>query len=70
MRANELLAKAIEIREAAGKVSQPALRSELLSLADRFDALALGSRPGGTEGLVGPTGIRPDDDRSPSLEPA
>ena len=41
MHAQDLLAKALEIREAAASVVEPALRAELMEIALKFERLAL-----------------------------
>ena len=41
MGAQDLLAKALEIREAAANVAAPSLRDELLEIALKFERMAL-----------------------------
>jgi hypothetical protein len=44
MHRQELLSKAVEIRTTAASIAEPELRGELLSIAARFERLALHSK--------------------------
>ena len=44
MHRQDLLSKAVEIRTTAASIAEPEIRGELLSIAARFERLALHSR--------------------------
>ena len=46
MRVHDLLSKALEIRDVAGSVAEPALRRELLGIALKFERLAVSHEEG------------------------